>query len=245
MLRDRFVFGLLDDSLKERLLRENDLSLTKAIEIAQRQESSKQQIKEMVTKSSVHALSSRKQRSKDSDVLIKCGNCGKHHKPKQCPAYGHKCDICRKLQECVGTSNFRSKHKQFAININTKVDAVEQSESGSDCSSESSDESFTTLYIEPLRIEGLEKQSAWLSAVNTECGKVTFKLDTGAEASVIPTQVFNQLLNTPQLKSTKMKLTAYGGGTIRPVGICNLKCTTKHTITMSNFTLSALILSQS
>ena len=235
LLRDRFVFGLLDDSLKERLLRENDLSLTKAIEIAQRQESSKQQIKEMATKSSVHALSSRKQRSKDSDVLIKCGNCGKRHKPKQCPAYGHKCDICRKpnhfarvcrnkqLQKQTQTVRYKHKHKPPR-----KVDAVEQSESGSDCSSESSDESSTTLYIEPLRIEGLEKQSAWLSTVNTECGKVTFKLDTGAEASVIPTQVFNQLLNTPQLKSTKMKLTAYGGGTIRPVGICNLKCTTKH-----------------
>ena len=41
MLRDKFVFGLRDDSLKERLLRENELDLTKAVEIAQRQESSK------------------------------------------------------------------------------------------------------------------------------------------------------------------------------------------------------------
>jgi len=35
MLHDRFVFGLLDNSLKERLLHESDLNLAKAIGIAQ------------------------------------------------------------------------------------------------------------------------------------------------------------------------------------------------------------------
>ena len=35
MLRNGFVFGLLDDTLKERLLHENELSLTKAVEIAE------------------------------------------------------------------------------------------------------------------------------------------------------------------------------------------------------------------
>ena len=34
MLRDRFVFGLLDNILKERLLHEIELNLTKAVEIA-------------------------------------------------------------------------------------------------------------------------------------------------------------------------------------------------------------------
>lgn len=82
ILRDRFVFGLLDDTLKERLLREKDLDLTKVVKIAQRQESSKQQIKEMASKQSqnVHAISHKK--TKPPDTLIKCGCCGKRHEPK-------------------------------------------------------------------------------------------------------------------------------------------------------------------
>jgi len=47
LTRDKFVFGLIDDSLKERLLLEASLTLSKAVEIAQRSESSKQQVKDM------------------------------------------------------------------------------------------------------------------------------------------------------------------------------------------------------
>lgn len=56
MLRDKFVFGLLDDSLIEWLLRENELDLAKAVEIAQRQESSKRHIKDMSTKPAINAV---------------------------------------------------------------------------------------------------------------------------------------------------------------------------------------------
>ena len=48
LIRYKFVFGLTDDNLKERLLRETDVILDKAVETAQRAESSKKQIKEMV-----------------------------------------------------------------------------------------------------------------------------------------------------------------------------------------------------
>jgi len=34
-------------------------------------------------------------------------------------------------------------------------------------------------------------------------GKVTFKLDTGAEANVIPAEIFNQLSNTPTVYPTR------------------------------------------
>ena len=49
MVRDKFVFGLKDDNLKERILRETDISLDKIVALAQRTESSKQQAKAMTT----------------------------------------------------------------------------------------------------------------------------------------------------------------------------------------------------
>ena len=45
LIRDKFIFGLADDSLKERLLREADVSLAKAVETVQRVEWSKKQVK--------------------------------------------------------------------------------------------------------------------------------------------------------------------------------------------------------
>ena len=53
-------------------------------------------------------------------------------------------------------------------------------------------------------------------------------MDTGAEASVIPIEVFNQLTNTPTVQPTKTKLTAYGGATIQPLGTRTLQCKSKH-----------------
>ena len=58
--------------------------------------------------------------------------------------------------------------------------------------------------------------------------KHNLKLDTGAEANIIPIEVFNQLTNRPKVHPTKTKLTAYGGTTIKPLGTCTLQCTSKH-----------------
>ena len=85
LIRDKFVFGLTDDSLKERLLRETPLTLSKAIEIAQRSEASKQQIKDMKSSSrpNVDALKGHR-----GPIPTYCGQCGQTHKPKECSAYG-------------------------------------------------------------------------------------------------------------------------------------------------------------
>ena len=56
MTRDKFVFGLCDDRVKERLLREDKLDLTTAVGIAQRAESSKRQIRDMSTHSEVNSM---------------------------------------------------------------------------------------------------------------------------------------------------------------------------------------------
>ena len=55
LIRDKIVFRLIDNSLKERLLREVDISLAKAVETAQRAESSKRQVQEM-SKPSVNTV---------------------------------------------------------------------------------------------------------------------------------------------------------------------------------------------
>lgn len=71
------------------------------------------------------------------------------------------------------------------------------------------------------------QHSAWLSTVTTTNGNVTCKLDTGAEASVLPISAYNKLLIKQSLKPTDIKLSAYGGSSINPIGTCLLQCSNK------------------
>ena len=51
------------------------------------------------------------------------------------------------------------------------------------------------------------------------------KLDTSAEVSVLPLQVYNELQVKPPLRSTNIRLTAYDGALIiTPAGTCKLTC---------------------
>ena len=93
--------------------------------------------------------------------------------------------------------------------------------------SDASSENETTLLIDPLEVHDLVQHSPWLSTLVTTLGNITCKLDTGAEANVLPVSDYNKLLNRPPLKSTDIKLTAYGGSSINPIGTCILQCSSK------------------
>ena len=55
------------------------------------------------------------------------------------------------------------------------------------------------VYINAIQVHGIS-ESSWLSTVSTEIGKITFKLDTGAEASVLPLKINKHLSNKPAIK---------------------------------------------
>ena len=51
---------------------------------------------------------------------------------------------------------------------------------------------------------------------------IEFKLDTGAQANLIPSDVCNSLKGTPQLKTTKAKLTGFSGSEIPMLGVARM-----------------------
>ena len=61
---------------------------------------------------------------------------------------------------------------------------------GSDTSA--SDDGGKLLVNDPLQIGDLTEHVAWLSKLPISNGYITFKLDTGAEDSVLPTTGFNK-----------------------------------------------------
>ncbi|XP_069119087.1 uncharacterized protein [Argopecten irradians] len=140
MLRDRIVCGVASDKVKERLLRDNDLTLAKTLTICRANEESLIRMKNIqdsgeevcaISKESpdrgrpaargkVGTSSQKSVRKgqgqaahnrKQSTVQYTCGKCGTKHQRGQCPAYGKKCLKCHKLNPTRKCVGLRKSHK--------------------------------------------------------------------------------------------------------------------------------------
>ena len=119
MTRDKIVFSTPDRELKKKLLEADDLTLEKAKEKCLAAEITCKEVKEMTGSTKAVDTMNRQRRSlkkpqssdakKNTDKTSRtsqqrsCGNCGKKHPPRQCPAYGRECLIGKKiiLPRCV------------------------------------------------------------------------------------------------------------------------------------------------
>ncbi|XP_077865913.1 uncharacterized protein LOC144353175 [Saccoglossus kowalevskii] len=104
LIRDRIVCGINDSRLRERLLRESDLDLTKCIQTCKAAEISKEQIKTLEAPAMVMAVKQQQHRFKkpqwkQAQDTVTCKYCGTKHKrsKEKCPAYGKKCLYCKKM----------------------------------------------------------------------------------------------------------------------------------------------------
>ncbi|GFS56900.1 transposon Tf2-9 polyprotein [Nephila pilipes] len=105
--------GIKDSGQQERLLRENNLGLEKAIEIVRTAEESREQIcymkYETATVNFVKKKENPNQLKKSS--LYECKKSGRKHKPRGCPAFGKICTKCNKK------NHFAAKYFQNTKNI--------------------------------------------------------------------------------------------------------------------------------
>ena len=120
ILRDRLLFGIRDNKVRERLLRETSLTLAKTDEICRASESTTAQMKLVENQtdpsSSINEVTDqqnkrnktrrRKPKGKDgknADKSKECWSCGTVHnrsKKELCPAFGKKCLKCGKPHNC-------------------------------------------------------------------------------------------------------------------------------------------------
>ncbi len=156
MVRDKLVFGVKDLAVKERLLREENVTLQKAVNFAHATEVSKKQIKEMsqnqkeTPAGSIHAVQESKKRKYDGmQKQMTCNYCGKSHPPKKCPAYGKTCKACSKVGHFESVC--RSKPR---INKTNKVDMVEKEAPTSDTENNSSENELELLTYSLQRKNG-------------------------------------------------------------------------------------------
>jgi hypothetical protein len=208
LIRDKLVFGINDEKVRERLLREETLDLKKAVDMCRAAEMTKHQIKNLNSSHSVlkvgKATAIKTWDSRPSHTNSECGACGYRHGSKRCPAIGKECSFCKKY------NHFQAKCKQKQMANNTKVvNAVE----------EASAEADSLEYFSISSLQQTNGNSQWTlnMAVNGELD-TRFKMDTGADVNILPVKIFQALTEKPRLEKTGMVLTAYGGTRVTVLG---------------------------
>lgn len=190
ILRDRLVLGVRDEKVRERLLRVNDLTLSKAIDICKAAEQTSQQLKLLAsgTEESVGAVRTQQRneppqntrRPRDPPIQrTECRFCGYQHGNRQCPAKGQTC------HKCGQKNHFQSRCRA----TNPKVNTVEE------------------VPEEVFRISKVGSRSRAL--ITMEVGmqgnqsQVTFQLDTGAECNLISLKDYQRATGDVDLAQVK------------------------------------------
>jgi transposase InsO family protein len=213
ILRDRMVFGVRDDKVRERLLRESKLTLRKTDEICRAAESTVAQMKlvgngvgEAVNAINPERKSAQNQReTSDRKAARSCGNCGRVHDPDSCPARGKTCNNCKKSNHFAAVCRGKKKRTSGFVR------AVEESDT---------DETEELFVISDIAAVTLD--DAQLVTLKLESGNyLRFQPDTGAQCNVIPVHLYKMASKDhtlKQVKKVKTAITAYGGSRLPVVG---------------------------
>ena len=241
LMRDRIVLTCPDSRLQERLLREADLTLDKALALCRAAETTQQQLRAIKTGSdqpsstltSIEAVSSQHYATQRKT----CGNCGTSHLPKACPAYGKDCSACHKRNHFAAycrsskydnRSRNNRQHRQRGHG-RYRSSSRPRTESTSSVSELVTTELHDSLYIGELSVYSIDSTSrgtSWWQALVINGTHVNCKLDSGAEANVMSAETYKTLQAVSDLQPTATTLSAYNNSRITPLGIATL--TVKH-----------------
>ena len=198
MIRDRLVVGLRDAVLSEKLQMDSDLSLQKAISTARQSEAVKKQqsVVRGDSQTNVDAIRAKQHyvRSKPQPKKgqFKVGNpptrtelpqktctrCGRApvHSRDCCPARNAKCHKCKK----TGHFQLQCRTKSVCAVLADQDDEV---------------------YIAAVHQQ--PEKSPWVVTLGVNGSPVEFKIDTGADVSVLPEAIFKELRDVTLQQTSK------------------------------------------
>lgn len=243
LIRDRIVGGIRGKSLKERLLREDELTLEKAVSMCRITELADFQLKTLNEESNIHAITSKPKsytkggqqqkavdREAESASAYSNFNKQRNESPQQNswnPRQNRTCQRCGYTHErrqcpaygktcakCQGNNHFAKMCKSKNVQVIVNDDV---SDAGDDL----------TLFMGCVNSkENLEMD--WLEKLTFNGKTVMAKLDTGAQCNVMPLDKYKELdLHEQQVVKSTNKLCNYNGTQINVVGKIELKCQTK------------------
>ena len=202
MLLCRVVFGLSSIKMKERMLRDNTMTLERAINEIRAAEMTESHMNLIADgdKTGVARSVAAVDGTSKSEEKSKCKFCPYEHVYGKCPAYGKKC------KRCGGMNHFAKKCNKKAVqSVETEVEAA-------------SDQSKTmaTLFIGTVDSDRTKRSWFIDLCIGENLKNTSFKVDTGAEVNTI-TESLVKILNV-DIKPSKVKLLGYNKSVIPNIG---------------------------
>ncbi|XP_063923109.1 uncharacterized protein K02A2.6-like [Zophobas morio] len=249
MLRDRIVCGVTDARVKDRLLREKNLTLGKAIEIGRAAEVTEQHMKKMSETPQKMVEEVKVNRKTPSATKQEWGNLGNSRKGQI--QWGHQrvsyqgkkehqngnrttvdCYRCGRQhqprrEECPASGKQCKKCNKtglFARMCKSKMGDTANSVHRSVHVVDNSKTASSYSYVIDSLQEQYQKPRDWyqkLGIKEFDC-EINFKLDTGAQVNVIPKYLFDRNnINCP-LSKVNVSINNYDGFPLQVFGSCNL-----------------------
>ena len=226
-LLDKFVCGMRKESIQRKLLSEADLTLTKALEIAQGMEAAEKDAKEIqatpVEQPQVHAIPQQQK--------LPCHRClGTGHTADRCRFRTLRCNKCRKVghiaRACKTPAapsqpqpSFRQSHSQGQGSRGrgrgrpTRAHQVEVSEEAQQD------------VADIVRVHAVSPSAPKSYKVSLEVNKIpiTMELDTGASVSLVSEATWSDKLSKPQLQPCSLSLQSYPNRSLKVLGQCQVE----------------------
>lgn len=203
LIRDKIVIGIRDDNVRKQLLRENRLTLQRAVTLCQVAEETEHAMNRLTMKTDAISTNRRAQfqskphfqSPKTNSTQEKCPRCGKAAHPRdKCPAKDSECRKCGKKGHWSVVCRSRAKTQNHqARNFKKSANAV----------TEESDVFLGSISD--------SSAAAWKVNLDVEGQEVSFRIDTGADVTVLPEKIFKTLLHPPKLAPCQIQLTSPGG----------------------------------
>jgi len=246
-LRDQLVWGVSNEKTKKRLLGEQHLTYTRAVEISTSLEMAEREATDMGegTTSTNNALNfifkkdkveSSESKNNKSKIMITCFCCGKKgHKVNECRFRNLTCNACRNRGHLETVCKLKTTEKCKKCNCRlkekTKANNKRKSQNNYVEESEDSDESLNNLCCNKINIDkainNIEPLKIELKIGNT---KVSFEIDTGSAITALSELDFNKLKvhENIEIRPTKRRFKSYTGDKMVPISIANVTVTFKH-----------------
>ena len=206
MLRDQIVLGILDPTVREKLLIETDLTFAKACEIVRACEAARSQLQKIHPSTevgTVHRLvSHQKPRGNSGQDGPFCEGCGRRHKADQCLAKNVVCYGCNQKghyqRRCPNAGNANAKQETSRSQVNPRTNLKQETPQSQ------GRENLHTLESQAAAVPrddtffiahtiSSEKGKEWFESLSVEGVKFGFKLDSGASCNILPRASFQKL----------------------------------------------------
>ena len=227
LIMDRIVIGCIDSKLREKLLLDADLTYDKAVTAIKAAEAVRSQQNSLrdTLNEPVHKINKNYNKNNDTNVddnITNCLYCGWAHKRRECPAFHHDCQKCKKRGHYETKCEDLEKRKNQSPKVQ-EVGCVDISED--------------VLDIEDLIIQTIDGIGEKLFATLIVKGsgfQFQAQVDSGTVPSCLPVRYYSKMFPhrmiggkpdginlTPQPQT---RIRRYGGSQITHYGALEIEC---------------------